>query len=124
MTPEREYMFKNRTISSEDCVTGDDYSMSLEELYRIFKRRFEEDKEYQLELEAKYPPNAWYNNIPEEGVLCEVWMTQKKKLVGVVTRYEKDTYYPFVTENDSAWKHAEPLTLETVGKYLYKGQEK
>ena len=74
-----------------------------------------------------YIKPKWYDNIPEQGILCWVWDTLDDiKDVGIIHSIEKDqegkpTQY---LDNHSRcpWDNAIPVTEEEVKKYVYKEQ--
>lgn len=64
--------------------------------------------------------SVWYNNIPEDGILCSVWDTADEGEdadVAVVYNYDK-THHVFVTKATSYFR-ARPLTLDEIKKHIY-----
>ncbi|MFA5670263.1 MAG: hypothetical protein WC967_13555 [Balneolaceae bacterium] len=79
--------------------------------------------EYLVPSTEYIPPKEWYEQIPEEGVLCWVWDKGDNAftIVGIVTKYESNNTYPFITTSDCEWKHAKPVTQKDINKLIYKG---
>jgi hypothetical protein len=76
--------------------------------------------------EANSPQKVnWYDNIPEQGILC--WISdgnksptykQKGTLPGIVLQYKKDSPMPFRV-NGCSRKYAIPLTQEEANNLIY-----
>lgn len=62
-------------------------------------------------------PN-WYDNIPEQGVLC--WCTEDgmEPVPRIIVKYFAGTAYPFRTKGGSSHAYAVPATLEELAKYI------
>ena len=58
-----------------------------------------------------YTKTGWYENIPPEGVLCWVWDDGCAKSVNIVTLYDKDKDFPFMSDLD-CWENAAPIKPE------------
>ena len=70
--------------------------------------------EWEVEQEAQ-----WYHNIPEGGIICEVWdddpsIVKYERVIKYDNNYVQG--YSFFTEGDIWWKHARPLTCDDVMK--------
>jgi hypothetical protein len=60
---------------------------------------------------------AWYENIPQQGILCWVWDSDESlKYPTFVKGYEYACAFPFI--GGVRWKNAIPLTLEEVGQFI------
>lgn len=69
----------------------------------------------------KYVEPQWFENIPEQGILCWVWYREEARDLGIVISYDavKDPVYPFETKS-SVYKYATPASLEEIEKYILK----
>jgi hypothetical protein len=71
------------------------------------------------EIWSEYKEPQWYDNIPNEGVLC--WLssdvTDKKLIAGVVIRYENHGK-PLFHTNFSSYYHATPVKPEECYKEI------
>jgi len=70
-------------------------------------------------------PEEWYENIPEKGILCEVWDSEDgKKHWALIKEYKKQNgNYGFTSSTGFAWKHARPLTFDEITEYIWKGSK-
>jgi hypothetical protein len=69
------------------------------------------------EVEIHHEPK-WYENIPEQGVLC--WVSDvigNKTNIHLITKYIQMNEFPYVTKN-SCYKYATPLMLEEAEQYI------
>jgi len=67
----------------------------------------------------EYVEPQWYDNIPEQGILCWVWDGDyADKRVTVIRRYAKDSYEEGGTST-WFWYNAIPLTHEEVEELIY-----
>jgi hypothetical protein len=80
--------------------------------------RSEPLEEWDLDWEIQ---KEWYEDIPEEGILCWCSSSIFELYIEIVTDYIKDNDYPFITLNDDEYKQARPLTPKEIEKYIYKG---
>ena len=61
----------------------------------------------------------WYENIPEQGILCKAWdYKEEKREIIVITQYKEKSSFPFVSLSGEVYKHAEPLFDEEIKKFL------
>lgn len=71
-------------------------------------------------------PKPWYEEIPEQGVLCWIGDTENsvlnKKSADIVTRYLGGSY-PFLIRQGSTYGYAIPLTKEEVENLTWKEKE-
>lgn len=74
------------------------------------------------------PEPKWYDNIPEQGILCWVddYYKDRKLITGlkVVIAYEPEIDKPFIVYRSEAagtvsYKYATPATLDELSKYIY-----
>lgn len=64
----------------------------------------------------------WYENIPEQGILCWVDDNSGTQL-RIVTKYRSEFEFHFKVEGTGVWyKNATPLTLEEIKQYIYQGE--
>lgn len=62
----------------------------------------------------------WYENIPEQGVLCWVWVESPAgRQLRVIVRTDHDS---FIAAGGGAWKNAEPVKLEEIEHLLLSSQ--
>jgi hypothetical protein len=67
-----------------------------------------------LDLKEVLPPK-WYENIPSDGVLCEVWDEDTDtKVTTLIHKYSSKQTYPFQTSNYSYYLNATPLSKERM----------
>ena len=70
--------------------------------------------------ECKYRPKYkhWYENIPKEGILCWVWDRDdySKSNAEPIILFEKNSEYPFISNNTVGWVNAEPVKPEECWK--------
>ena len=75
------------------------------------------DVQYRIKPEPK-----WYDNIPEQGVLCFVAQKQheleQSQLVRIIFEFFDGR---FKQRNGFVWKYARPVTLEEIQHLIYKG---
>jgi hypothetical protein len=80
----------------------------------IQKPSFHEDQEYRVKQE-------WYENIPDDGILC--WVSDheeipKKKHVAIVIDYrENNGPFRFYCIGHIGWKNAVPLTKDEIPSF-------
>lgn len=90
----------------EQSKTGDSFALiSLWDRYAEFCVRKEEQ---------------WYDNIPEQGVLC--WVKTRPEHRGIVRTVigcSKKCVPPYLTDTGANWTYATPLTKEEVLHYVY-----
>lgn len=71
------------------------------------------------------PEPKWYDNIPEQGVLC--FVSDLKDLLGFQMDLhlvlKVNGYGDYVTATNSSWKYARPVTLEEIQHLIYKGEK-
>lgn len=69
-------------------------------------------------------PAPWYENIPEQGVLCWVWSTDDEldKEIRIVVGYNKFSGYPFLLK-DGVLTNVTPLTPEEAMNLVYQGEQ-
>lgn len=72
-----------------------------------------------------YEEPKWYENIPEQGILCRVWCGDKEQTVPMVRKIIKyDPKNPFTRNafltDEEAWEFAEPLTYQEAIDLIYK----
>jgi len=79
------HFYLNEILSVKD-ILADDY---------ILKKEW-----YEGDFKKKYPNGVW----------CWVWDKEDDKIKAVVTNYDKDVPYPFVTTSWCCYKYAKPLT--------------
>jgi hypothetical protein len=73
---------------------------------------------------GKYKPyieTHWYDNIPEQGVLCWVWNNKQENKIVDIIKCKDGEYYISALDN-IRWGNATPLTEEKVKQYIYKGK--
>lgn len=63
-------------------------------------------------------PN-WYDNIPEQGVLCWCKGDGMEPVPRIIVKYFAGTAYPFRTKGGSSHAYAIPATLEELAKYIF-----
>ena len=73
----------------------------------------------------KYGESKWYENIPEQGILC--WVSNaypdERDEIAVVRKYtHSNAFNPVYTYSNAngAWKWAEPLTGQDAVSRIYK----
>ena len=123
-----EYLIEGGEVISDTgvkykLINGAVHTLSvIADKYKIGGVSFSLVNNYKPYIEPK-----WYDNIPEQGILCWVWDTlDGTKDVGIIHSIEKDqegkpTQY---LDNYSRcpWDNAIPVTEEEVKKYVYKEQ--
>ena len=78
------------------------------------------------EESARYVPSEngktsyWYDNIPSEGVLCEVWDNEDDDHFFMIVKNYSNEHDMYNTEDYEWYDNARPLTLEEVKKYILK----
>jgi len=60
----------------------------------------------------------WYDNIPEQGILC--WVTKSKNSITEIDVVFSYSNGKFIDRNNAYWLHATPLTEGEVNQYIYK----
>lgn len=69
----------------------------------------------------KYIEPKWYDNIPEQGVLCWVGLqANSQNTVAIIKEYDKDNGKAKFKGPDVNCPYATPLTEEEVKQYIYK----
>jgi len=105
------YKLKDNKVLNKSATLGNAWTNS-----NLFPQYLVPSTEY-------IPPKEWYEQIPEEGVLC--WVDDRKDSVltstAVIVAYLEITSYPFVSKSGSQWIYAKPLTQEEANKLIYKG---
>ena len=84
--------------------------------------------EEDLQLVAKAKAlivTPWYENIPEQGVLC--WVddydeTEKNWRVSIIKEWNPKLHLSFISNLKSNWKYATPVTKEEARKLIYEEQ--
>lgn len=62
----------------------------------------------------------WYDNIPKQGILCNVGNVPSEKYRRVVIRYNSENdRYPFLDETGNHHRFAEPLTENELKAFIY-----
>lgn len=62
---------------------------------------------------------AWYEEIPEQGVLCKVWDGSSiKPSIARIIDYDGARNFPFRQSPSLAWEFAEPITDEEIKQFL------
>ncbi|OQX82751.1 MAG: hypothetical protein B6D63_07235 [Candidatus Latescibacteria bacterium 4484_7] len=62
-------------------------------------------------------PKEWYEDIPPEGILCWVSDIKNEKLFAAkIIEYDTRWTLPFIDENTSHWRYAEPVKPEECWK--------
>lgn len=100
-------------------------------MHNFYVNGFEGVHDATLAIPSNWKPyveKLWYENIPEQGVLCwigdEESCVLNKKSADIVTRYLGDSYpYPFLTRQGSGYRYATPLTKEEVENLIWKEKE-
>jgi hypothetical protein len=59
----------------------------------------------------------WFEDIPEQGVLCWVGDSPKSTFITLVVSMSENNY--FITKSNCYYNYAIPLTKEEVEKYIY-----
>ena len=65
----------------------------------------------------------WYDNIPEQGVLCWVWNGTNTAHIRAVTGYHTEDSIQTFTAPQGCWSHAKPLTKREALALLASDQE-
>jgi hypothetical protein len=78
-----------------------------------------------LENSEIYHEPKWYENIPEQGVLCwvsDIYM-DTKKMIYLVNKYNEANEFKFSYGNASCWRYATPLTKAEALQYIMEPQK-
>lgn len=74
-----------------------------------------------------YVEKPWYENIPEQGVLCWIGDDETsvltKKLINIVVSYTIHNSFPYTLKSGCTYKFAIPLTKEEVENLIWKKKE-
>jgi hypothetical protein len=70
-------------------------------------------------IEYRIKPDAlnWFKNIPEQGILCEVWDVYEKFIDVIIDYNSEGTVYPFKGKMKH-WIHAKPLNNKDIQEYV------
>lgn len=60
----------------------------------------------------------WYDNIPEQGVLCWCNEDGTEPIPRIIVKYVAGTVYPYRTKNGSSHAYAVPAKLDEITKYI------
>lgn len=103
--------------------TGLKYTASGEDLpnhyYKaVFERFSNKPEKWKAYRKEKLD---WFDNIPEQGVLCWVYDNNKEpRYTDIIISYDITGMQPFLIGNgNSGWKNAIPLTQEEVLQYIW-----
>jgi len=69
----------------------------------------------------EYIEPKWYDNIPEQGILCWVWNTKTERTIRILKYYYAETQYPYMVDGGYGWEYATPLTREEAEELIYRG---
>lgn len=62
----------------------------------------------------------WYDNIPEQGILCEAWDDNSDiKYFRIIKKYHSSQRRKFVDINGLEWHNAVPVTLDDIKELIY-----
>lgn len=90
---------------------------------------FNAPSDWQVATIEPKPVPRWYDNIPEQGILCwlDDYYKDKQLITGlkVVIAYEPEKDKPFVTCRSEAagtvsYRYATPATLDVLANFIYK----
>lgn len=71
-----------------------------------------------LDLETLEPVKPWYEEIPEEGVVCFVWDDNTAlKSIATIISYEAGCSLPYTDALESIYQNAVPLIAEELTLY-------
>ena len=56
----------------------------------------------------------WYENIPEQGVLCWVWDDEEEPVIDKIVKYEKASLYHRFTGKNEDWLFARPVKFSDI----------
>ena len=69
----------------------------------------------ELETWKKYLPEPkWYENIPEQGVLCWVWDDEEEPVIDKIVKYEKASLSHRFTGKNEDWMFARPVKFSDI----------
>lgn len=73
-----------------------------------------------------YHEQKWYENIPEQGVLC--WISDfdenSKSIMHIITRYDKNRDHSnFISKSQTQWRYATPVTADEIEKCILENQK-
>jgi hypothetical protein len=112
-----EYMFQGGKVRLEDSKNI--YTYENGKAVCINRRDIEVVANFSNYKEfLKYTEPKWYDNIPEQGILCWVWSSsESRKLLRVIRTYNGNKFRSTL----GFWRNARPATQEEVNKLIYKG---
>lgn len=68
----------------------------------------------------RYEKPKWYENIPEQGILCRVATGTGTKSVRAIKDYVVNGLHTYRDDYGNHWAFAEPLTFEEAVELIYK----
>jgi hypothetical protein len=120
------YLAGGGYITYEDKLLGfHEGSLSLFSIYGELLNidmswRFDYPEDWSIGFIQSKPEPKWYDNIPEQGILC--WVKEEEedeaKLTTIIEYHRYESKYTFESLDDY-WKHATPVTLEEIANYIY-----
>ena len=91
-----------------------------EVLFKDFSWSFNSPKDWSIAFPQTKLEPKWYDNIPEQGILC--WVKDEEedeaKLTTIIEYHRHESKYNFKSPEDY-WEHATPVTLDEIANFIY-----
>lgn len=115
--------FKNHQEMWEHLLSGGEICLVSKPSVRAKMENGSVNTPYNIGAPAFWMPYEkpkWYENIPEQGILCRVWDVPRIEYVHKVVSYIVDSPFPYEDERSTCWHFAEPLTYQEAIDLIYK----